>query len=356
LVEEVFPQVPRDLTDALLKLLADPNIASKEWVVRYYDHEVRGNTVIKPLQGKLGLRGPGDATVLRPLQDSWRGLAIAVGVNPWFTALDAYKGGQTSVDEACRNIAAVGGMPHSLTDCLNFGNPEKPERLGEFRNAVKGIGDVASALSLAIPSGNVSFYNEAPIGACLPTATVLGVGLVPDVRKCVTTDLKKEGNPIYMVGETKQEMAGSAFFRYFGGKGGIVPGVTPTSLSQGIDSLNECIERSLLRSCHDISDGGVAVSLSEMCIGGDIGVNANLQAMGKFSPMVKMFSESNSRWLVEVDQNREQEFLQRTKAPAVRIGSVGGKMLVIEDKDVLVDVEVSALRKAWAEPLWKMLG
>jgi phosphoribosylformylglycinamidine synthase len=260
------------------------------------------------------------------------------------------------VDEACRNIAAVGGMPHSLTDCLNFGNPEKPERLGEFRNAVKGIGDVASALSLAIPSGNVSFYNEAPIGACLPTATVLGVGLVPDVRKCVTTDLKKEGNPIYMVGETKQEMAGSAFFRCFGGKGGIVPGVTPTSLSQGIDSLNECIERSLLRSCHDISDGGVAVSLSEMCIGGDIGVNANLQAMGKFSPMVKMFSESNSRWLVEVDQNREQEFLQRTKAPAVRIGSVGGKMLVIEDKDVLVDVEVSALRKAWAEPLWKMLG
>ena len=356
LAEEVFPKVPRDLTDTLLRLLADPNIASKEWVVRYYDHEVRGNTVIKPLQGKLGLRGPGDATVIRPLQDSWRGLAIAVGVNPWFTALDAYKGGQTSVDEACRNIAAVGGMPHSLTDCLNFGNPEKPERLGEFRNAVKGIGDVASALSLAIPSGNVSFYNEASLGACLPTATVLGVGLVPDVRKCVTTDLKEEGNPIYMVGETKQEMAGSAFFRRFEGKGGIVPGVTPVQLSQGISSLNECMERSLLRSCHDLSDGGAAVSLAEMCIGGDIGVNANLQGMGKLSPLVKMFAESNSRWLVEVDRSREQEFLQRMKAPAVRIGTVGGKMLVIEDSDVLVDVEVSALRKAWSEPLWKMLG
>jgi phosphoribosylformylglycinamidine synthase len=356
MMEEVFPHLPRDHTEALLKLLADPNIASKEWVVRYYDHEVRGNTVIKPLQGKLGLRGPGDATVLKPLPDSWRGLAIAVGVNPWFTTLDAYKGGQTSVDEACRNIAAVGGMPHSLTDCLNFGNPEKPERLGEFRSAVKGIGDVASALNLAIPSGNVSFYNEASIGACLPTATVLGVGLVPDVRKCVTTDLKEEGNLIYVVGETKQEMAGSAFFRCFGGKGGIVPGVTPSSLSQGISSLNECMERSLLRSCHDLSDGGLAVALSEMCIGGDIGVNANLEAMGKLSPAVKMFSESNSRWLVEVDRNREQEFLQRMKAPLARIGTVGGKMLVIEDSDVLVDIEVNALRKAWSEPLWKMLG
>jgi phosphoribosylformylglycinamidine synthase len=356
LVEEVFPQLPRDLTETLLKLLADPNIASKEWVVRYYDHEVRGNTVIKPMQGKLGLRGPGDATVLRPLQDSWRGLAVAVGVNPWFTALDAYKGGQTSVDEACRNIAAVGGMPHSLTDCLNFGNPEKPERLGEFRSAVKGIGDVASALNLAIPSGNVSFYNEASIGACLPTATVLGVGLVPDVRKCVTTDLKEEGNLIYVVGETKQEMAGSAFFRRLGGKGGVVPGVTPPLLSQGISSLNECMERSLLRSCHDLSDGGLAVALAEMCIGGDIGVNANLEPMGKFSAAVKMFSESNSRWLVEVNRNREQEFLQRMKSPLARIGTVGGKMLVIEDSDVLVDVEVSALRKAWSEPLWKMLG
>ncbi len=356
MMEEVFPQVSRDLTDTLLNLLADPNIASKEWVVRYYDHEVRGNTVIKPMQGKLGLRGPGDATVLKPLQDSWRGLAIAVGVNPWFTALDPYKGGQTSVDEACRNIASVGGMPHSLTDCLNFGNPEKPERLGEFRSAVKGIGDVASVLSLAIPSGNVSFYNEASIGACLPTATVLGVGLVPDVRKCVTTDLKEEGNPIYVVGETKQEMAGSAFFRRFGGKGGIVPGVTTSLLSQGISSLNECMERSLLRSCHDLSDGGAAVALAEMCIGGDMGVNANLDPMGKFPSAVKMFSESNSRWLVEVDRNREQEFLQRMKAPAARIGVVGGKMLVIEDSDVLVDVEVSALRKAWSEPLWKMLG
>ena len=186
-------------------------------------------------------------------------------------------------------------------------------------------------------------------------------GVYADLRQAsvrALADIGFEGYAVggLSVGETKQEMAGSAFFRRLGGKGGIVPGVTPALLSQGISSLNECMERSLLRSCHDLSDGGAAVSLAEMCIGGDVGVNANLQGMDKLSPMVKMFSESNSRWLVEVDRNREQEFLQRMKAPAVRIGTVGGKMLVIEDSDVLVDVEVSALRKAWSEPLWKLLG
>ncbi|MDD1769828.1 MAG: phosphoribosylformylglycinamidine synthase subunit PurL [Methanomassiliicoccales archaeon] len=356
LVQEVMPELPRDLTEPLLKLLSDPNIASKEWVVRLYDHEVRGSTVIKPLQGKLGMRGPGDATVIKPLPDSWRGLAIAVGVNPWFTYLDPYKGGQTSVDEVCRNISAVGGIAHSLTDCLNFGNPEKPERLGEFREAVKGIGDVASGLNLAVPSGNVSFYNETSRGACLPTATVLGCGIVPDIRKCVTTDLKAEGNALYIVGETKREMNGSAFFRRLGGTGGEVPGSDIGALSKGMCYVRDMIDRGVVRSCHDVSDGGLAVCLSEMCIGGDVGANVDLSVMGPMPAAVKLFSESNSRWLVEVEKRREEEWLQKMQAPATRIGAVGGKMLVIEDKDVLVDVEVGVLRKAWSEPLWRLLG
>jgi len=356
MMQEEFPDLPRDMTEVLVRLLGDLNIASKEWVVRYYDHEVRGNTVIKPMQGKLGLRGPGDATVIKPLDDSYRGLALAVGVNPWFTSLDPYKGGQASVDEACRNITAVGGVPHSLTDCLNFGNPEKPERLGEFREAVRGIGDVAGALGLAIPSGNVSFYNETSKGACLPTATVLGLGIVNDVRKCVTTDLKEEGNPIYVVGETKHEMAGSALFRAFGGKGGEVPGVSPAALSLSMANLQECFERQLVRSCHDLSDGGLAVTLSEMCIGGDLGMNVDMTSMGKLAPAIKLFSESHSRWVVEVARDKENEWLQRMRAPSARIGVVGGKMLVIEDKDVSVDVEVRELRRAWSEPLWKVMG
>jgi len=356
LAEEVPPQLPRDLTEVLLKLLSDPNIASKEWVVRLYDHEVRGNTVIKPMQGKLGLRGPADATVIKPLADSYRGLAIAIGVNPWFTALDPYKGGQASVDEVCRNIAAVGGFAHSLTDCLNFGNPEKPERLGEFREAVRGIGDMATALNLAVPSGNVSFYNETSKGACLPTATVLGLGIVPDIRKCVTTDLKEEGNALYLVGTTKQELAGSALYRMFHGMGGVVPGSDPSALSLAMFGLQEGVDRSLVRSCHDLSDGGLAVALAEMCIGGDVGANIDLKVLKELSSVAKLFSESHSRFLVEVDRKKEDEWLQRMKAPSVRVGTVGGKMLVIEDADVLVDVEVGELRRAWSEPLWRLLG
>ncbi|MCJ7516886.1 MAG: phosphoribosylformylglycinamidine synthase subunit PurL, partial [Methanomassiliicoccales archaeon] len=139
----VAPKLPKNLNNVLLSLLSDPNVASKEWVIRQYDHEVRGSTVIKPLQGKIGSRTHGDASVVKPLRDSYRGLAIAIGVNPWFTTLDPYRGGLSAVDEMCRNLTAVGAVPHSLTDCLNFGNPEKPERLGEFREAVRGIGDAA---------------------------------------------------------------------------------------------------------------------------------------------------------------------------------------------------------------------
>jgi phosphoribosylformylglycinamidine synthase len=185
---------------------------------------------------------------------------------------------------------------------------------------------------------------------------VLGVGIVPDIRKCVTTDLKEEGDPIYLVGETQQEMAGSALFRKFHGRGGEVPGVMPTALSQSILALSECFDRQLVRSCHDVSDGGLGVALAEMCIGGDLGINADILSMGKLPSAVKLFSESHSRWVVEVPRDKENEWLQRMRAPATKIGVVGGKMLVIEDKDVLVDVEVKELRRAWSEPMWKVMG
>ena len=155
---EVFPDLPDDRT-VILNLLSDPNVASKEWAIRQYDHEVRASTVIHPMVGPMNETGPGDASVLRPVPDRWRGLAAAIGCNPWFTEADPYKGGMACIDETCRNIVAVGARPNAFTDCLNFGNPEKPERLGEFREAVRGIGEIARALNIPIPSGNVSLYN-----------------------------------------------------------------------------------------------------------------------------------------------------------------------------------------------------
>jgi phosphoribosylformylglycinamidine synthase len=343
------------MNTVLLALLSDPNIASKEWVIRQYDYEVRGGTVIKPLQGKIGSRTHGDASVIKPLRDSYRGLAISIGVNPWFTKLHPYRGGLGAVDEMCRNLTSVGAVPHSLTDCLNFGNPEKPERLGEFREAVRGIGDAAKALRIGAPSGNVSFYNETSKGPALPTPTVMGVGIVEDIRLSITSDFKEAGDPVYVVGKTKNEMGGSALYRRFGGKGGTVPNVDLRAMAGSMASLKRCMDRGLIKACHDPSDGGLAVALAEMCIGGDTGLVGDFSRIGRLPATVRLFSESNSRWIVEVDGEREREWLRSFKGSAAKIGQVDGRSLRIVDSSCLIDLDVEEIKRTWSEPFWRLL-
>jgi len=355
--KEVFqaPNLPEDLNAVILSTLADPNIASKDWMIMQYDHEVRASTVVKPLQGKVGLRGPGDGVVIKPLMDSNRGLAIAVGVNPWFTSEDPYNGGRSSVDEVCRNIAAVGGRPHALTDCMNFGNPEKPERLYEFSEAVRGIGEMAKAMNLAVPSGNVSFYNETGQGPALPTPTCLGVGIVEDIRKCVTTDLKRAQNLVYIIGDTKDEMGASILYRRYGGKGGKVPEVDAAALSRNIDTVLAAGQAGLLKSCHDCADGGLAIALAEMCLGGDLGLQLDLSGMGDLSFETKLFSESNSRFVVEVDVARRAEF-EKLAPQAIYLGTVEqDKRMTIRDGRQKVDLKVPAMRRAWTDALWRLM-
>ena len=352
----VPPKVPESLSATLLSLLSDTNIASKEYIVRMYDHEVRGATVIKPMQGRPGMRGPGDAVVLKPLPDSFRGLAIAIGVNPWFTSLDPFNGGRSAVDEACRNIVAVGGRPHSLTDCMNFGNPERPERLWEFREAVRGIADAATALNVAVPSGNVSMYNETQHGSALPTPTILGVGIVEDIRKCVTTDLKVEDDPVYIIGKTQDEMGESALFRHFGGQGGKVPEFDGKAMSSSTGILLDAISNGYVSACHDCSDGGLGVALAEMCIGGDLGIMGDISAMSDQPTLVKLFSESNSRFIVEVNTSQRGKFEALAGENAFHIGTVGRWKMSLRDGNSVLETKVPAMRKAWSDPLWRLLG
>jgi len=340
----------------LLKLLSDQNICSRDWVIRQYDHEVRANTVIKPLHGKTGHWTHGDAAVLKPVEESFRGLAIATASNPFAVAGDPYRGGKTCVDEVCRNIAAVGARPHSLTDCLNFGNPEKPDRLWQFREAVRGIGEVAKDLDLPIPSGNVSFYNESPRGSVLPTPAILGCGIVRDIRKCITSDFKREGDPIFLVGETGTEMGASAYYRSAGGHSSKVPDVETTALRAGMDIIIGGIERGVVVACHDISDGGLAVASAEMCIGGDVGANMSLEKLGRLRSDVKLFNESNSRWLIEVRKGKEKQLPKDRRTKVVKLGRVGGSSLVIGSGRRLVDLEVGRLAKSFGSPLWRIVG
>jgi len=351
--DEVFPELPSN-NEVILALLSDFNVASKEWAIRQYDHEVRGATAIHPMVGKLNMTGPGDASIVMPVRGSMKGLAVATGCNPWFTSLDPYRGGMSGIDEACRNIVAVGARPNAFTDCLNFGNPEKPERLGELREAVRGIGEIAKALNIPIPSGNVSLYNEGSGGmGILPTPMIVCCGLIDDARKAVTADLKKEGSRIFLIGGTKDEMGGSLLFRKYGGKGGDVPGVDATALKRLMDRLLEAMEKGLVLSCHDCSDGGLAVAAAEMCLSGDIGAEIDMLP-SEIDIRRILYSESNSRWLAEVSEEDAVPFKKIMKDDALEIGKTGGSSLSIPKAGV--NIPVKNMRKAWNDPIWSVMG
>ena len=352
--KEKFPELPSD-KDVILTLLSDLNVASKEWAIRQYDHEVRAGTAIHPMVGEMNAAGPGDASVLIPVPGRMKALAAAIGCNPWFTEADPYKGGMSCIDETCRNLVAVGARPHAFTDCLNFGNPETPERLGEFREAVRGIGEIARALNIPIPSGNVSLYNEAPGGNhILPTPMILGCGLMDDVRKAVTADFKKTGSCIFVVGKTKDEMGASLLFRKFGGEQGAVPDVDIDALKRYMDKLLSAMDEGIVLSCHDCSDGGIAVAVAEMCISGQCGAEIDLSAMMGSSVQRKLYSESNSRWIVEVDGMDVTRFTEIMGDDAELIGITKGNALKIKDNGTVVPLE--DMIKAWNEPIWNIMG
>ena len=352
--DEEFPKLP-SLNKVLLTLLSDPNVASKEWAIRQYDHEVRASTVLRPIVGAPNRGGPGDASVLMPVPGRWKGLAAAVGCNPWFTAANPYRGGMASIDEAYRNVVAVGATPNAFTDCLNFGNPEKPERLGEFREAVHGIGDIAKELNIPIPSGNVSLYNEAPGGVhILPTPMIVCCGLIDDARKAVSADFKKSGSIIFMVGKTADEMGGSLLFRKFGGKGGEVPATDVKRLKDTSARLLKAMGKELVLSCHDCSDGGLAVAVAEMCISGQVGAELDLSAIEGDDVNVKLFAESTSRWIAEVDGKDVEAFTEIMGDAAVPIGITKDDVLKV--KGTRMSVPVEEMRAAWNDPIWNIMG
>jgi phosphoribosylformylglycinamidine synthase len=360
IAEKNFP-LP-DLNTVLQKVLSSPNIASKEWVIRQYDHEVRGNTVIKPLQGKLGQETHGDSTVLKPLEDSWKGLAVTADVNPRFMERDPYWGAMSAVDEACRNLIAVGAAPDSLLDCLNFGNPEKPERMGEFYEACRGLGDIGRALDLPYVSGNVSFYNESVKTAVPPTPEIFAVGIVDDIRTCVTSDFKTQGNLIYLVGKsTEKELGGSEYYNLMKVAGGIVPKTDPEILQHCMKGLLACMRKQYVAACHDLSEGGLGTCLAEMAIGGDIGATIDVsEVVNGLRTDVKIFSESNTRWVVEVKKEIQTEFEKQLKKEQVSftlLGKTIGNHLIIKDgTKTFVDLSVDVLRDCWWKPIWNFMG
>ena len=354
-------QMP-DISDSLKKLLSNINIASKDWVIRQYDHEVRANTVIKPLQGKLGFETHGDASIIKPLENSYKGLAVTSDINPRLMERDPYWGACSAVDEICRNLVSVGSRPDSLLDCLNFGNPEKPERMGEFYEACRGLGYMARQLHLPFVSGNVSFYNESIKSSVPPTPELVGIGIVDDIRKAITSDFKVMDNPVYVIGkETEDELFGSEYYKLLGIEAGIVPRTDSKILQKCIDTILQCIDKGYIASIHDVSEGGIGVCISEMIIGGNIGAKIDISALNdNLRDDLKLFSESNTRWIVEINNKHKNDFensLKKNKIYHCLLGKTGGKKLIINNKKIeLVNLDIKTIREIWHNPIWNFMG
>ncbi len=347
---------PEDLKEALLHMLSMPNICSREAVVRTYDHEVRGNTAVKPLQGAHS--GPNDAAVLKPLEGSWRGLVISCGMNPFYGAIDPYRMAASAIDEALRNNVAVGGRRVALLDNFTWGNPEKPDRMGTLLRALEACYATAKAFEAPFISGKDSLYNESPAGSVTPTLLITAVGIIPDIRAATTLELKKPGNPVYLLGETSRELGGSQYYVMRGASGGAVPAVEAERARRLMAAVTSGIDSGWVVACHDLSEGGLGVALSEMALSGPYGVELRLQdvprSMVERADLI-LFSESNSRFLVEVEESARDRFMALLRGlPVARVGTVlRERILRVHGLDCSTDIEASLdeLREAWSGQL-----
>ncbi|MBT0158865.1 phosphoribosylformylglycinamidine synthase subunit PurL [Candidatus Bathyarchaeota archaeon A05DMB-2] len=353
--EPEFPE-PENLTEALLQLLSAPNIASKESVVRTYDHEVKGNTALKPLHGKYA--GPNDASIIKPLDNSWKGVAISCGMNPNYGKIDAYWMAAAAIDEAVRNNVAVGGRRIALLDNFVWGNPEKPERLGSLVRACEACYDIATAYRTPFISGKDSLYNESPIGAVTPTLLITAVGIVPDIRSAVSMDLKTPGNLLYLVGNTYPELGGSEYYKLKGFLGKSVPKTRATQARKTYYALTKAVGEGVVKACHDLSEGGLAVAAAEMAFAGGYGLEMDLRAVPRkliTRDDFLLFSESNSRILVEVTEKDREEFEKLMKGRVhAEIGRVTkNPRLIIQGlkRPAVVDVPIADLRASWKRTL-----
>jgi phosphoribosylformylglycinamidine synthase len=364
-LQPLSPPEREDYTPDLLAILAAPNVASKESIIRQYDHEVQGGSVVKPLVGAT-CDGPSDAAVIRPVLASRRGVVVACGMNPRYGDFDPYHMAASAIDEAFRNCVAVGADPARIAILDNFcwGDCEKPETLGSLVRAALACHDMAVALEAPFISGKDSLNNEFSYVdahgarqtiAIPPSLLISAMGQVDDVSKCVTMDLKNPGDLLYLVGETKNELGGSHFALVNGLEGGDVPTVDPAMARATFAAVHAVIDAGLVAACHDLSEGGVAVAVAEMAFAGGLGVDVQLNSTAgeRLPPAAWLFSESNTRLLCEVSPADADAFEARfAGVPLAKIGMVAGEPRVrVACGSASIDADLATLKESWKRPL-----
>ena len=357
-------RVRKDYGKDLLGILSMPNVASKEWVIRQYDHEVQGSSVVKPLVG-VENDGPSDACVVAPVLGSKRGIVVSNGINPKYGDIDPYAMAASAIDEACRQVVAVGGSVSktAILDNFSWGNTDKPDRLGAMVLACEACYDVAKAYGTPFISGKDSLNNEYQVAGktiVIPhTLLISALSVMADVTKAVTMDAKEAGNLVYAVGLTRRELGASHYWERAGYIGGCVPKVDTKLGKKVFRGVEKAISQGLVRSCHDLSEGGLAVAAAESAFAGMLGMDLDLRKLAVDECVTRddeaLFSESNSRFLVEVKPSKRKAFEKAlgtapygcvgkvTKVKALKIKGLGGKIVVNEKLD--------RLKAAWKKPL-----
>jgi len=343
--------VPAKLDEVLLGLLASPNIACKRPVWQQYDHMLFCNTVVEP---------GSDAAVLR-LQGTEKGLALSADGNGRYTYLDPYEGGKLAVAEAARNVVCAGGRPLAITNCLNFGNPERPEIMWQFAEAVRGIADACRAFETPVTGGNVSLYNETLGTPIFPTPVIGMVGLLDDIRHVTTQWFKAAGDEVLLLGETRDELGGSEYLKVVHGQETGRPPRMDLDRERAVQAVClEAIHAGLVRSAHDCADGGLAVALAECAMTGpDTALGGRFEIPGDLRPDSLLFGESASRILLSVrpaDAGQVESIARRHGVACARLGEVGGETIAFRGKGFAFSLPVATVQETWASALSKLLG
>lgn len=348
------PPIPSDLPSILLKLLRCPSIASKRWIYEQYDHEVGVRTVVKP--------GQADAAILKLPNRAF--LAVKADGNSKHCHLDPYHGAAGCIAEACRNVVAVGAEPIAFVDHLQFGDPNHPGVFWTFSEAVRGLADYSKAIGLPCIGGKVSFYNEDEVTkrAIKPSPVIAVLGLVEKEEHIRTMNFKEEGDYVAVVGETKGEMGGSEYYEYIHGiEGGAVPKADPRKDKRAMEAVREAIQRGSVVAVHDVSKGGLAIALSEMCISGNVGASIDGSSIPSNGLSVDelLFSEDHGRFVVEVKAEGMEGLLgvmREADVPCSIVGRVGGDHLTIVYEGEKAKVPISELKEAWVNAIPRCMG
>ena len=352
------PEIPEseNYKQVLIDILAHENMASREPIFESYDKQVQGRVHLETGQADSGVMAPFNSEQY-PLEIRDVGIALSTDHNPYYGIIDPYWGGVNAVVESMRNVAAVGATPHAISDCLCFGNPEKPNQMWEFVEAVRGIADACETITLKnnqehptpIIAGNVSFYNESRNGAIPPSPIVSCLGRLQNVNKAISMHFKKPDSTLFMVGDRKNELGGSVYYSLHGELGKNIPKPNLLEVKRQIFALTDCIDRGLLLSSHDISDGGIAPALTEMTFKNNVGLTVNIP--GVFDDSIKLFSETGG-FILEVDPDNSgsvTEIFSNYKIKAFDIGTTTNSEKIIMNQ--LTDLTINEARIAWSNGL-----